>query len=653
VHGALPTWGLSPGRHILFVRGQDNTGAWGPVSAAFVTMVASGHVQGTVSNAESAAPVAGAALSATGGPGPASTTTDAAGAYHLSVSPGEYTLTASAFGYISQTTTFSVTLDQVVTRSLALQPFPSGELTVLAYELGTGAPLSASVAIETAPVAPSANPTATVWLPVGTYTITVAAPNHATRRQIVTLTSGAHLTRTFRLPPPPPLLVMDDDLGQAYESYILSALDALGFPYAVRTVATQGVPSAAQLAPYRGVLWFTGDDRLNSLTFVEQSTLRTDLEEGGRLFLTGQNIGVDISGDPTHFYRDVLHATFERELTGTLPSVVGAGLYAGVAAPLYGAGGAGNQLSPDVIAPYDAAAQPIFTYAADGGGAGLAVESGAYRLIYLGYGLEGVSEAALRETILRDGLAWLEVGYPPARLALTLEPGQERLQRNVPMSYTLTILNDSLMAMSGGVVTVTLPPSVMVTGYADGATPVGDGVIRWDGLSLASEAAMSFWWTIQIPGAAAENIVTCTVEADWARMTAPAVVQAATPVTPAYNFFLTPAAQTNGGRPGAEVVHHLTLANTGDATEVFTLTKSSSYWPTVLDPMQVTVAPGASAPLTVTVTIPPEGDTLLLYAPDVVTVTAVLSSNPALMDGAVMTTVLWSRSVFLPVVVRW
>ena len=35
VSGTFPAAGLAPGRHIIFVRGQDAAGSWGPVSAAF------------------------------------------------------------------------------------------------------------------------------------------------------------------------------------------------------------------------------------------------------------------------------------------------------------------------------------------------------------------------------------------------------------------------------------------------------------------------------------------------------------------------------------------------------------------------------------------------------------------------------------------
>jgi hypothetical protein len=35
VSGTFPTVGLAPGRHIIFVRGQDAAGSWGPISAAF------------------------------------------------------------------------------------------------------------------------------------------------------------------------------------------------------------------------------------------------------------------------------------------------------------------------------------------------------------------------------------------------------------------------------------------------------------------------------------------------------------------------------------------------------------------------------------------------------------------------------------------
>jgi len=40
VSGTFPAAGLAPGRHILFVRGQDAAGSWGPVSAAFGELLA-------------------------------------------------------------------------------------------------------------------------------------------------------------------------------------------------------------------------------------------------------------------------------------------------------------------------------------------------------------------------------------------------------------------------------------------------------------------------------------------------------------------------------------------------------------------------------------------------------------------------------------
>lgn len=82
------------------------------------------------------------------------------------------------------------------------------------------------------------------------------------------------------------------------------------------------------------------------------------------------------------------------------------------------------------------------------------------------------------------------------------------------------------------------------------------------------------------------------------------------------------------GQPGQIVTHVVQLRNTGDGgtTQTFSVSSGNHRWPTTLSRNTVTLAPCATAQITVTVSIPPNAindDT------DVVEVTAVANASPA------------------------
>ncbi len=660
VQGTIPTDGAQRGRHLVYVRGRDAQGYWGPISAMFVNLSDGSAVVGVVSDVDSAQPLSGVAVTAAGAGETFATLTNSSGAYAIPLPPGTYTLSASLMGYAPFTATVTAIFSQTTAQDIALQRLPWGTLSVELYELGTARPLSGTVLVEdsapdVAPLVLGASPAATVELPIGVYTLTADVAGHTSRQQTLDLTAGSWITAVFRLPPPPPLLVVDDDAGQTYESYILPALDASGFLYDVWPVALRGMVPSDLLPSYAGVLWFTGDDATNSVSRYEQETLRSYLDAGGRLFLTGQNIGMDIKNDYGNFFRDVLAAVFVQDASGDA-NVTGLSFYGGIATTLTGAGGADNQSSPDVIAPYSVAATPVFSYSSGIGAAGLAVEQGAYRLIYLSYGLEGVADAAQRATILRDGFTWLGAGYPPARLPLALAVSTDIVHRGHPLTFTLSLFNDSLLAMTAGEVQVRFSPDAVVVAAA-APDVAATGTMLWSDLSLASEAGRDFWWTVTLPEASTTGVLTCTVEASWPRLTVPAQAELVLPVAAPYAVALTPATSVADGEPGSTVTHTLLVKNTGTLSATYALALTGAVWPATLAPAQVSLAGGASAPVTVTVTIPAEG-TLLLLAPDVVTVTATALNDPAVSAKAVLTTTLTpvvpppDVFLFLPLVLR-
>ncbi len=209
----------------------------------------------------------------------------------------------------------------------------------------------------------------------------------------------------------PDVLLVDDDGGNVYEMFFERALDSLEVVFDEWDVENQ--LSAPPVDLYHCVIWFTGDDSVNTLTSQDILDLESFLDSGGGLILTGQNIGQDISADP--FYTNYLHsslvgtATADHILEGEPGDPIGDGLSLITA----GGGGAGNQFSQDVIEPVGGASA-VFKYSEDSV-AGVRFDSGTYRVVYYAFGLEGlnkISSYSGRDTVLARSLNWIGCPVP-------------------------------------------------------------------------------------------------------------------------------------------------------------------------------------------------------------------------------------------------
>ena len=102
------------------------------------------------------------------------------------------------------------------------------------------------------------------------------------------------------------VLFVDDDNGDAVESYFTDALDALGIEYDVWTVTSQGSPPLATMEEYISVIWNTGDDYSETLNSTDEANLMSYLDGGGSLYLSSQDYLYDI-GSPNTFSTNYLH----------------------------------------------------------------------------------------------------------------------------------------------------------------------------------------------------------------------------------------------------------------------------------------------------------------------------------------------------------
>ncbi len=155
-----------------------------------------GTVTGTVTDAGTGSPIAGASITA----GDASALSDAAGHYTMSVPTGTYDVTYAAFGYASKTISgVAVAENATVTENVGLSPVAKSTISgVVTDASGHGWPLYARITVDGVPGGPVFTDPATghysLSLPQGqTYTLHIIAayPGYQPVTQNVTVGTSA------------------------------------------------------------------------------------------------------------------------------------------------------------------------------------------------------------------------------------------------------------------------------------------------------------------------------------------------------------------------------------------------------------------------------------------------------------------------------
>ena len=208
------------------------------------------------------------------------------------------------------------------------------------------------------------------------------------------------------------LLVIDDD-GDGNEHYYQDALMANSYLYENWNRASQGTPSPSTMALYDVVIWFTGSDYSETLSTQDQNNLISYLTSGGRLFISGQDIGWSI-GSST-FYRNYLHASYQvddagpRTVVGTAGDPIGDGLTIAIS----GGDGANNQAWPDGFQPISPGTT-VFTFQGSSYKAAVKTDTAGYKVVYFSYSFEAISTQAHRNEVMHRVLTWLS----PPRLTI-------------------------------------------------------------------------------------------------------------------------------------------------------------------------------------------------------------------------------------------
>jgi parallel beta-helix repeat protein len=165
------------------------------------------------------------------------------------------------------------------------------------------------------------------------------------------------------------VLLVDDgmDFINNYSEYYTTALTDNGIGYDYWDTGVNGAPPTTILATYPVVIWFTGDygwyPNDSVINVAEQTNLASFLDNGGRLFMSGQGIGWNL-GSWNMFYEGYLHAWCERYISynQALRGVASDATWGGLTTSIEYGEGANNQRQPEVILPMDSYATPILLY---------------------------------------------------------------------------------------------------------------------------------------------------------------------------------------------------------------------------------------------------------------------------------------------------
>lgn len=377
--------------------------------------------------------------------------TNANGVYEAWLQPGVYAISVSLFGHQPlQVNGLSVSLNQTTVRHLSLTPLPTGAVSGQIVDSQTQTPLpGALVRVVNTPVTAVTdnNGQYTLSLPAGVYTLIIRADHYRLGQSTVNVVTGGNVNRNFWLSPGPMTLLVDT--GQWYyqsqATYYRATLEAIGYAFDEVTVRHpwHDVPTDAQLALYEQVVWSAPRDAPGVLGL--NNVITNYLGQGGNLFISGQHVGQNDGfgfGSQIWWYDDLAATFLGKEAVTQTISGLPQSIFAGLSLTLNGPDSANNQALTDAVEPrYRALSQPTLTYA-NGRAAGLVSSlCKPGRIVYLGFGLEGVTHAVDRQTLLYrsfnyfttprqlDGMRWL-----PAQVDDFAVPGYQ-------LVYTLTVQN--------------------------------------------------------------------------------------------------------------------------------------------------------------------------------------------------------------------
>ncbi|MBD3290727.1 S8 family serine peptidase [candidate division KSB1 bacterium] len=216
---------------------------------------------------------------------------------------------------------------------------------------------------------------------------------------------------------PSVLLVDDDDGKNNIEGYYMQVLDSIGVAYDVYDHDQNGTPPFDLLYNYPTVIWAC-EWTFPSLNEDDRFVLGLFLDAGGKLFISGQDIGWDLSdiegtmyvesgGSSRDFYQEYFHAQYILDASqySRLIGIAGDPISDELSIDVFQPGRSAQNQYPSEVEPINGGIS-VFEY--PNGNSGAVRYAGMYRTVYFAFGgFEAIVEEENRLAIMPRVLNWL------------------------------------------------------------------------------------------------------------------------------------------------------------------------------------------------------------------------------------------------------
>ncbi|MCH7878889.1 MAG: T9SS type A sorting domain-containing protein, partial [candidate division Zixibacteria bacterium] len=208
----------------------------------------------------------------------------------------------------------------------------------------------------------------------------------------------------------PQVLVVNADQNGKYTGIYTGDLFNFRLPHRTHITQTSGLPTSALLSEFPVVIWYFGDHSTIAPSAVEIQRIKTYLDGGGNLMISGMNLAEQLEIVDPAFMRDYLHAAksiqkYDALQRGVDGSRIGDGI---TKTQAFGNGGAKNwapAVSAYAITPVDGAQPELKGVSTTAPNAFHAISfSGANKVVFFSFPFEAIEqdEAARRFRTQRD-----------------------------------------------------------------------------------------------------------------------------------------------------------------------------------------------------------------------------------------------------------
>jgi hypothetical protein len=211
-------------------------------------------------------------------------------------------------------------------------------------------------------------------------------------------------TSILLLTSPAEVLLVNSDPADSFRIYYTATLDTLNIKWCYWSIHRNG-PLPYYLTSRlqnQTIIWFSGNALQQTVPDIDRDSLNQFLENGGNLFLTGQNIAQELAG--TRFLEEVIGCRFDSSgwrgflISGVRSDSLGRHI---IGSSTAGGNGANNQTSRDIISPMQNSIKFLVYDTITGIGAGIRrTHPSGGRIILLGFGFEAVNRPASRPEYL-------------------------------------------------------------------------------------------------------------------------------------------------------------------------------------------------------------------------------------------------------------